>query len=160
MATKKSTKTTTVQLITDATEEFVKDLGVTAEVTVAEEEVEGQPEYRVSLKGDDLGILIGFHGETLNGLQLLLSLIVSKKLGEWVRISLDAGDWRERRFETLQAMAERAIEKSLSSGEEVALPIMPSSDRRLVHIALKDHPEVDSESTGEEGYRRIVIRPK
>jgi spoIIIJ-associated protein len=149
-----------VKEITALTDDFTADLGVRAEVSVSRDLEDPENGYLVSLTGEDLGALIGYHGETLNALQLLLSLIVSHKLGEWVRVTLDAGDWRLRRFETLQAMAERAAERAIATGEEVALPVMSSSDRRLVHLALKDHSSVLSESTGEEGYRRVVIRPK
>lgn len=155
MATKKSD---TSKQVKEAAEEFVKDLGVTAAVEVEEVKEEEEPEYRVSVKGEDLGILIGYHGETLNALQLLLSLIVSKKIDQWIRITLDAGEWREKRNETLSEMAQRAADKVIATGEEIALPVMSSSDRRLVHIALQDNANVITESIGEEGYRRVVIK--
>lgn len=157
MATKK--KLDPVKVITETTEEFVKDLGVAAEVSVSEEPTETEPSYRVSLSGENLGIVIGYHGETLNALQLLLSLMVSKKLDSWVRLILDAGEWRQHRGETLSEMAKRAAERALNSGEEVALPVMSASDRRLVHIALQEFDGITTESTGEEGYRRVVIKP-
>lgn len=166
MASKKTSGVTTlkqtspVEVVKDLSEEFIKDLGVTAEVAVSVEEEEGEPSYLVALQGQDLGRLIGFHGETLNSLQLLLSLIVSKKLGQWTRLTLDAGDWRAKRFETLSEMALAAATKAVSGGEEVSLPIMSSSDRRLVHLALQDHADVITESVGEEGYRRVVIKKR
>lgn len=160
------TKTTKTKLaspdavIKEVAEEFVTDLGVKAEVSVTEETTEEGPSYLVALQGEDLAVLIGFHGETLNSLQLLLSLIVSKKLDQWTRLTLDAGDWRAKRFETLSDMALSAADKVVSSGEEMSLPIMSSSDRRLVHLALQDHANVITESAGEEGYRRVVIKKR
>lgn len=167
MASKKTSPVTKVSPITssedvikEVAQEFVKDLGVTAEVSVSAEETEEGPSYLVSLQGEDLGMLIGFHGETLNSLQLLMSLIVSKKLDQWTRLTLDAGDWRAKRFETLADMAKQAAEKVVLTGEEISLPIMSSSDRRLVHLALQDHANVITESAGEEGYRRVVIKKR
>lgn len=148
------------KIITDLTTEFVKDLGVTAEVSVTETQEEAGPSYLVSLQGEDLGILIGYHGETLNALQLLISLIASKKLDQWTRLTLDAGDWRAKRGETLADMALRAAEKVVTNREEVALPVMSSSDRRLVHLALQDNANIITESVGEEGYRRVVLKPR
>lgn len=145
--------------IKEIAEEFTTDLGLSAKVVVREIEEDDEPAYLVSLEGEDLGVLIGYHGETLNALQLILSLIITKKLGDWIRIVVDAGDWRARRFETIEAMANRAADKAVASGREVALPQMSSSDRRMVHIALKSHAAVTTESTGEEGYRRVIVRP-
>lgn len=146
--------------IKKAAEQFVSDLGISAKVIAREIDEDGEPAYLISLEGDDLGVLIGYHGETLNALQLILSLIITKKLGDWTRVVLDAGDWRARRFETIEAMAVRAAEKAVATGQEVALPQMGSSDRRMVHIALKENAAVTTESTGEEGYRRVIIRPR
>lgn len=159
----KTTKTKPVSpdaVIKEVAEEFVADLGIKATVSVTEETTEEGPSYQVALQGDDLAVLIGFHGETLNSLQLLLSLIVSKKLDQWTRLTLDAGDWRAKRFETLSDMATSAADKVLATGEEMSLPIMSSSDRRLVHLALQDHANVITESVGEEGYRRVVIKKR
>ncbi len=157
MATKKVDPS---KIITELTTDFIKDLGVTAEVSVTETEEEAGPSYLVSLQGEDLGILIGYHGETLNALQLLISLIASKKLDQWTRLTLDAGDWRAKRGETLADMALRAAEKVVTNREEVALPVMSSSDRRLVHLALQDNANIITESVGEEGYRRVVLKPR
>lgn len=155
MATKKASSLETIKKVA---EEFIADLGIKAEIEVSESQDEEGTTYLVSIKGDDLGVLIGYHGETLNALQLILSLLISKKLDNWTRITLDAGDWREKRFETLSEMASRAAEKVIATGEEQALPVMSSSDRRLVHLALQENANVVTESTGEEGYRRVVIK--
>ena len=157
MATSKSNE---IKIITTTTKDILGGLGITADIAVEPEESGEERAYKISLSGEGLGVLIGYHGETLNSMQIILSLITSKKLDRWVRLTLDAGDWREKRFESLSSMALRAAEKAVSTGEEVALPAMSPSDRRLVHLALKDSPNISSESSGEEGYRRVVIRPK
>lgn len=155
MATKKASP---IKEITKLAQEFIDELGVKSEVKVSEQQDEEGTGYLVSVTGDDLGVLIGYHGETLNSLQLILSLLVSKKLDAWTRITLDAGDWRAKRFETLQEMAARAAEKAIATGQEQVLPVMSSSDRRLVHLALQENANVITESTGEEGYRRVVVK--
>lgn len=148
------------EIIKQVAEEFIKDLGITAKVEVSEESSDEGPSYLVAVQGEDLGVLIGFHGETLNSLQLLISLIASKKLGQWIRITLDAGDWRAKRFETLSEMALQAAAKVVTTGEEISLPVMSSADRRLIHLSLQDHANVITESAGEEGYRRVVIKKR
>jgi spoIIIJ-associated protein len=147
-----------IKIITHVAEEFFSDIGVEAEISVTKAEGE-EESYIISLTGPDLGALIGYHGETLNALQLILSLIVSHQLDHWVRLTLNAGDWRERRGESLEAMALHAISKVVATGTEVEMPPMSPSDRRIIHLALKDHPEVTSESSGEGNFRRVVIRP-
>lgn len=157
MATK---KTDPAKIVKKVAVDFLDNLGVPAEVGVTEAVDEAGPTYQVALTGEDLGVLIGYHGETLNALQLLLSLLVSKKLDAWTQIVLDAGEWRQHRSQTLAEMAERAATRAADTGEEVALPPMSSSDRRLVHLALSEHANVTTESTGEEGYRRVVVKPR
>lgn len=158
MATKEKN---TLKLVEQAVQEFFADLQVDASISVTkvDSEEEGAEVYSISLEGDDLGPLIGYHGDTLNALQLLLSLILTRKTGSWVRLSLNAGDWRERRGESLESMALRAADKALSTGSEVEMPPMSASDRRLVHLALKERPEVSSESSGDGAHRRVIIRP-
>jgi spoIIIJ-associated protein len=155
MAAKKDS----VKVVQKLADEFFTDLNVDAEVVVSKVDSPEEEGFCVSVRGEELGPIIGYHGETLNALQLILSLIVSHKLDSWARITLNAGDWRERREESLEVMALRAAEKAVSSGSEVEMPTMSAGDRRLIHLALKDHPEVISESSGDGPLRRIVIKP-
>lgn len=157
MASKSNTDE--IQIVEDLAKEFFADLSVEAEVSVSQGEEDETESFNISLEGQDLGPLIGYHGETLNALQLVLSLIISRKLDKWVRLTLNAGDWRERRGESLESMALRAADKALSTSSEVEMPAMSASDRRLIHLALKDRPEVTSESYGDGPLRRVVIKP-
>lgn len=157
MASKSNTDET--QIVEGLAKEFFADLSVEAEVSVSQGEEDETESFNISLEGQDLGPLIGYHGETLNALQLVLSLIISRKLDKWVRLTLNAGDWRERRGESLESMALRAADKALSTSSEVEMPAMSASDRRLIHLALKDRPEVTSESYGDGPLRRVVIKP-
>ena len=131
-------------------------LGVSPEIT---------PEVKegilwLTVRGDDLGILIGRRGETLNSLQYLVNLAVNKRRHEHARLVLDVEGYREGREETLTALARKMAEKAVRSGRRVELEPMNPHERRVVHIALQEDKRVDTVSHGEEPYRRVVINPK
>lgn len=147
-------KLDTIQKLTT---ELLEKLTVKAALTLDEDE-EGT--VHVRLETEESGLLIGFHGETLNSLQLLLGIMVHNQLGEWVRIVVHVGDYREKREETIKAMALRIAEEVSQTGESVPMPYLSSFERRIVHLTLVDHPAVKSESEGEGRYRRLVIKPK
>ena len=131
-------------------------LGVEPEIT---------PEVRegilwLTVRGADLGILIGRRGETLNSLQYLVNLAVNKRRHEHARLVLDVEGYREGREETLTALAQKMAEKAVRSGRRVELEPMNPHERRVVHIALQEDKRVDTVSHGEEPYRRVVINPK
>lgn len=146
---------------TPSVEETVKDLmghlGVPAKAEVKKDK-EGV--VHVQLETDEPGVLIGYHGETLASLQLLFSLMNYRQTNEWQRISVNVGDYQERRQESLERMALSAAQKVKFSGEEQALPFLTAAERRLIHLALADDPEVVTESEGEGRDRRVVIKPK
>lgn len=112
------------------------------------------------IRGDDLGILIGRRGETLNSLQYLVNLAVNKRRHEHARLVLDVSGYRESREETLTALARKMADKAARSGRRVELEPMNPHERRVVHIALQEDKRVDTVSHGEEPYRRVVINPK
>ena len=114
----------------------------------------------LTVRGDDLGILIGRRGETLNSLQYLVNLAVNKRRHEHARLVLDVEGYREGREETLTALARKMAEKAVHSGRRVELEPMNPHERRVVHIALQEDKRVDTVSHGEEPYRRVVINPK
>jgi len=105
------------------------------------------------------GILIGFHGETLSALQLILSMIVHQQTEQWYRFYLNVNNYRDRRQEQLDQMAENAAKRALLSGDEIELPFLTPSERRLVHLALKDRLDVESLSKGEGRQRRLIVQP-
>lgn len=119
-----------------------------------------QEEIKVSISSENPGILIGYHGETLESLQLILSLFLSKKLGEFKRVSLEVGDYKKNREEWLRKLAFDAKEKALSEGREIRLDDLKAWERRIVHMELADDKEVLSESMGEGRERALVIRPR
>lgn len=125
-----------------------------------EQDREGRRDIHVDIRGDDLSVLIGKHSETLNAFQFVASLIVGRETQDWVQLVIDVEGFRERRKKQLIQMATRLAEQVMKSGKRMSLEPMPSAERRLIHIALRDHPEVKTESTGEEPHRKVTIVPK
>jgi spoIIIJ-associated protein len=107
--------------------------------------------------GDELGLLIGKHGATIDAVQTLAAAIASRGADERVAVVVDAAGYRERRRRTLEAMAVRSAEEALRVGERVALEPMSSAERRLVHERLKDFDGVSTVSEGDEPNRYVVI---
>ena len=114
----------------------------------------------VSINAQDSGVIIGRHGENLEGLQLILSLCVSKKLGEFKRISVEVGGYKKKREEWLKDLANQTKERALSENREIYLSNLKSWERRIVHMYLAEDDEVSSESVGEGRDRVLIIKPK
>ena len=114
----------------------------------------------VSLDTKDSGMVIGYHGEVLESLQLILSLCVSKKIGRFVRISVEVGDYKKNRTDWLENLAMQTKEKVLTEKKEVPLPSLRSWERRIVHMYLQDDEEVVSESVGIGKDRTLVVKPR
>lgn len=115
---------------------------------------------QVDIKGPNAGMLIGHHGQTLDALQLLLNLAGAKIKDDGMRVQLDIEGYRKRREETLIRLATSKAEQVHRSGRRVVLEPMTAQERRIVHMALQDHPRVATESEGEEPFRRVVILPR
>lgn len=141
-------------------EEIVKELFEKLETTINFSVEEQDNTAVIKAETQDSGILIGYHGETLSAIQLILSILVYKKIGSWTRISLHVGDYIERREESLKEMASRAVEKVLATKTPVILPFLRSDERRVIHLFLESNPNVVSSSEGEGPSRRLVISPK
>lgn len=116
--------------------------------------------FLINIQVEDQGILIGYHGETINALQLLLSLMVYRKLGKWQPLLIDIGDYRKEREEKLTSLALNTAQKVKFSQNPVVLSALKAFERRVVHLALADHPDVYTDSQGEEPARELVIYPK
>jgi spoIIIJ-associated protein len=122
---------------------------------------EGQEPPRVlNITGDDLGILIGRRGETLRALQYLVRLMVSHRIKRWTDLVVDVEHYRVRRRQALESLANRVAERVVQTGRTQALEPMPPYERRLVHIALRNHPHVTTQSVGEGERRKVTIVPK
>jgi spoIIIJ-associated protein len=144
--------------------ELLDKLQVSATVEVSKETDDlpaGQAgHYKVNIETTETGLLIGYHGETLNSLQLLLGVILYKKLGKWVRVVLDVGDYRKAREENIKEMVNRITAEVEETSQPVVLPYLTPYERRIVHMMLSDNPKFASESEGEGKDRRIVIKPR
>jgi spoIIIJ-associated protein len=114
----------------------------------------------LNIQGDDVADLIGRRGENLRALQFVLSLMVNKQLHRHVRINIDVDGYRARREELLRSMASRFAYRVRATREPMQLEAMPPNERRIVHLALADDPDVMTESTGEGDARRVVIKPR
>jgi spoIIIJ-associated protein len=123
-------------------------------------ERDGRKNIQVDIRGKDLSVLIGRRSETLSAFQYIASLIVGKETQQFVQLVVDVEGYRDRREKQLVQMAKRMAEQVAKTGRRQTLEPMPSSERRIIHIALRDHPDVKTESTGEEPYRKVVIMPK
>ncbi|HEX5941178.1 MAG TPA: RNA-binding cell elongation regulator Jag/EloR [Anaerolineales bacterium] len=123
-------------------------------------ERDGRHNIHVDIRGNDLSVLIGRRSETLSAFQYIASLIVGKEEQQFVQLTVDVEGYRDRREKQLVQMAMRMADQVTKSGRRQTLEPMPSAERRIIHIALRDHPAVKTESTGEEPYRKVMILPK
>lgn len=142
--------------IKKTTQKLFEMLQIQGEVAVTEAE-DG---VNVVLQTEESGIVIGHHGETLEALQLVLSLVTAEELGKFTRIALEVGDWRKSREEYLKSLATSSKEKALAEGKEVTLPLLRSWERRVIHLMFQDDKEVTSESVGEGKERVLVVKPR
>ncbi len=115
---------------------------------------------QISLPDDESGIFIGHRGETVSSLQLLLSLVISERLGDWHRVFVNIGDYQERRRDALLIKADQAVEKAISTGQEIIIPGLNAYERQIVHSYLTDSPDVLTESRGEKPYRQLFLIPR
>ena len=114
----------------------------------------------IDILGDDLSFLIGRHSEVLHSLQYITSLIVGREVGHWVPLIIDVQGYRERRERQLRQMAARMADQVAKTGRRISLEPMTATERRIIHLALRDNSEITTESIGEEPNRKVVIYPK
>ncbi len=149
-------------LILDAAETIVSKLlfhmGMQAQVSAhyGESRDDRYP-IMVDIRGNDLGVLIGRRGDTLNAFQYIASLMVGKETQEFIHLIVDVEGHRDRRERQLRQLARRMAEQVMKSGRKLTLEPMPAAERRIIHMELREHPAVMTQSTGEEPHRKIVI---
>ena len=143
-------------------EDFLKDvfkaMGMKVEIKVTE-----NPEDKsldIELSGEEMGVLIGKRGQTLDSLQYLVSLVVNKYSDEYIRVKIDTENYRERRKETLENLARNIAYKVKRTRKTVSLEPMNPYERRVIHSALQNDRYVTTHSEGEEPYRRVVVTLK
>ena len=121
---------------------------------------EEEKELDINLSGDEMGILIGKRGQTLDSLQYLVSLVVNKESEDYLRVKLDTENYRERRKETLETLAKNIAYKVKRTRRSVSLEPMNPYERRIIHSALQNDKYVFTRSEGEEPFRHVVIALK
>ena len=131
--------------------------GMQLPVVISTSYDENEKELSVELSGDDMGVLIGKRGQTLDALQYLTSQVVNKNREDYVRVKVDTENYRERRKETLETLAKNIAYKVKRTRRPVALEPMNPYERRIIHSALQNEKEVTTRSEGEEPYRHVVI---
>jgi spoIIIJ-associated protein len=149
----------------EALEGLLSRLGVEASVVIEEkppfEPGSGADEViTINVTGDDLGILIGRRGQSLAALQHIVRLMVAHRMKERVPIVIDVEGYKQRRYEALQTLARRIAEQVKERKKPFALEPMPAYERRIIHLALADNPDVITESTGVGEVRKVVIMPR
>jgi spoIIIJ-associated protein len=145
--------------------ELIERMKVQATVNgriIEPEDDKDHPMLLVDISGNDLSILIGRRSETLNALQYIASLILCDKFGEWVPLMIDVQGYRVRRERQLRQLARRLADQVVQTGRKQILEPMAANERRIIHLELRYHPFVTTESVGEEPNRRatIVLKPK
>jgi spoIIIJ-associated protein len=144
------------ELTRDVLERIVEGIGARCRVDLHEEE----DALVATCTGGNLGLLIGKHGQTIDAVQYLANAIVSRSFPEdRLQIVVDASGYRARREATLASIAQRSAERALQSGDRVELEPMTAVERKVVHLALKDNPEVETTSEGTEPNRFVVVMP-
>ncbi|BBB48179.1 spoIIIJ-associated protein [Pelolinea submarina] len=135
--------------------------GVAARILEPEDDRD-HPMVLIEVTGKDLSILIGRRAETLNSLQYITSLVLNQQVGHWVPLMIDVQGYRFRRERQLRQLARRLADQVIQTGRKQVLEPMPANERRLIHLELRYHPFVTTESVGEEPNRRttIILKPK
>lgn len=142
---------------------LLEHMDVRADVSVSlgePDEPEMAAPVMVDIQGGDLGFLIGRQAETMGALQLITRLIVGKEVGQAAHIIIDVAGYRQRRDENLRKLAHKMAKQAVATGRRQTLEPMSPSERRIIHLELRDNAEVTTESTGEEPRRKVVIIPR
>ena len=135
--------------------EVVDALDLEAKVSVEE----NNEEISARIDGEDVGVLIGRRGQTIDAVQLLCYRIAFRGRGDRKRVSVDASGYRERRREAIERQADRAAERALETGKEIEIEPMSPSERKVAHDRLKDRPGIETFSEGEEPERCVIVAP-
>jgi len=139
--------------------ELLSLMGTKAQVKASEDKKNEAVRIDIETE-EETGLLIGRHGETIEAIQSILGMMLKKKTGDWVRIIVDVGGWREKQEERLRDLATQTAERAKETGEGQPLYNLSPAQRRVIHIALADNPDIETESAGEDEERYLIIRPK
>lgn len=155
----KKKKESKIEVAQKVTQELLELMGVSAKTEVAEDKENEALVINVSSE-NETGLLIGRHGQTLLSLQAAVGMILKQKLGEWVRVIVNVGDWRQKEEEHLTEIAKTAAERVRTTGEPQPIYNLTPSQRRVVHLVLSTDPEITTESQGEGEERYLIVKKK
>jgi spoIIIJ-associated protein len=154
------------QVAKDVVRELLGHMGITAEVMAVDNpstvplSAEEPQTIFIDVLGQDLGMLIGRRGDHLSQIQYLVTMLVNRKIETWTRVIVDVEGYRNRREESLVGLAERVARQVSRSQRAIELEPMPPNERRIIHLTLQEHPDVQTHSTGEGHQRRITVQPR
>lgn len=146
-----------LQTVQQIVEDVLSKLEIVSTVSVATDETGA---FRINIETQETGLLIGHHGKTLESLQIILGIFISKKLDKWVKAYVNVGDYREKREEALMHIAQRAAERALSLGRAVELMRLTPAERRIIHLTLSGDERIATESVGDGDDRVLFVKPK
>ena len=148
--------------VEDKAKDFLKDVleAMDLEVVITVKYDEAEKNMEIDQKGEDMGVLIGKRGETLDSLQYLVSLVVNKESEEYIRVKVDTEDYRNRRKATLEGLAKNISYKVKRTKRAVSLEPMNPYERRIIHSALQNDKYVTTHSEGDEPFRHVVVTLK
>lgn len=126
---------------------------------ITAEEVDGHIKITITLPESDSGALIGYHGEKIDALQLIVNLMWNQNAVVYTPVQVDVNGYRDRRKKSLEDLADKAAQKAIESGREILLPHLPAYERRVIHVYLEKRTDVTTYSEGEGEDRRLVVRP-
>ena len=147
-------KADAVKFLTDVFKAMKLEASINVEFDSAENEL------TIDVKAEDMGVLIGKRGQTLDSLQYIVSLAINKDCSEYVKVKLDSENYRVRRKETLENLAKNIASKVKRTGKAVSLEPMNSFERRIIHSALQGDSDCETYSEGADPYRKVVVKPK
>ena len=152
-----------LQITQDTVSELLQRMGIEARIEARWGEADAPGKIRplfLDIHGDDLSILIGRRGETLTALQYITRLIVGKELKRPVAVLIDVEGYRARREQQIRRLAQQMAKQAIETSQTMSLEPMPAYERRIVHIELRDSPDVDTVSVGERDQRKVTIIPR
>ena len=138
-------------------DKLLRSMDLTPEIAVTEED---KNTLMINLEGEQMGVLIGKRGQTLDAIQYLTSLVVNKYSDHYIRVKMDTEDYRNRRRKTLESLANNLAMKVKKTGKKFTLEPMSPNERRIIHSTLQKYKFIETHSEGEEPFRRVVIVPK
>lgn len=139
---------------------FISDVLTAMGVEVTVSATRNDDMVNVEIEGENMGVVIGKRGDTLDSLQYLASLVVNQKSDEYIKVSIDTENYRQKREEALHSLANRLAAKVVRTGKKFALEPMNPYERRIIHSSLQGNEDVTTFSIGQEPYRKVVIAPK